>query len=148
MRRTALILAFISLVGLGAFVPSSHAERMMTKGWKTQEVRQLLNYVVVNRNGKFLGRIEDFVTDSDGRIAFAIISKPGILGIRGRPVAVPFEALSLANKKNEFVLNISWKRFASMPDFDKGVDLGNPAWAADTYRYFGVEPYWTEEGQK
>jgi len=148
MRRRALILAIISILSLGAFMPSLHAQKMMTKGWNACEVSQLLRYVVVNRNGNFLGRIEDFVTDFDGRIVFAIISKPGVLGIRGKPVAVPFEALSLANKKNEFVLDISWEKLESLPDFDKRADLGNLAWAADTYRYFGVQPSWTEGGHK
>jgi len=148
MRRTVLILGVISILGFSAFVASSHAEKMMTGGWNTREVSQLLNYYVVNPNGKHLGRIEDFITDSDGRIAFAIISKPGVLGIRGKPVAVPFEALSLASEKNEFVLDMSWEKFVSMPDFDKRADLENPSRAADTYRYFGVQPYWTEEGQK
>ena len=148
MRKAATILAVISILGFGIFAASSHAQKMMTKGWNAYEVSRLLNYGVVNRNGQSLGRIQDFITDSDGRIAFAIISKPGFLGIRGKPVAVPFETLFFASEKNEFVLNMSWKKFSSMPDFNKRADLENPAWAADIYRYFGVQPYWTEEGQK
>ncbi len=148
MRRTALILVVISLLGLGVFVARLSAQEMTAKGWSAHEVSQLLNYSVVNRNGRFLGRIQDFVTNSDGRIAFAIISKPGFLGMRGKPVAVPFETLSFSGEKNEFVINMSWKKFTSMPDFDKRADLENPAWAANTYRYFGVQPYWTEEGKK
>jgi hypothetical protein len=35
-----------------------------------------------------------------------------------------------------------------MSDFDKRANLENPGWAANSYRYFGVQPYWTEEGQK
>ena len=148
MRRTSLIFVVVFLLGLGIFVTSSHAEEMMAKGWSSHEVSQLLHDTVANRNGKYLGRIQDFVTDSNGRISFAIVSKPGYLGIRGKPVAVPFEALSFASEKNEFVLNMSWKKFTSMSEFDKKADLENPAWAAKAYRYFGVQPYWTEEGQK
>ncbi len=139
-----MILFVISLLGLGGFVASSHAQGKMARSWNAYEVSQLINYYVVNRNGKYLGRIQDFVTDSDGRIAFAIVSKPGFLGIKGNPAAVPFEALSFASKKNEFVLNMGWKQFVSMPDFNKGADLDNPAWAANTYRDFGVQPYWTK----
>ncbi len=58
MERTALILAVILLLG-GVFVASSPAREMTAKGWSAHEVSQLLNYSVVNRNGKFLGRIQD-----------------------------------------------------------------------------------------
>ncbi len=147
MKRIVLILAAILIFGFGVFAAISHAGEMMAKGWNAYEVSQLFKYSVVNRDGQFLGRIQDFITDSNGRIAFAIISKPGHWGIRGNPVAVPFETLYFASEENEFVLNMSWEKFASMPDFNKRVDLENPAWAADTYRHFGMQPYWTEEGQ-
>ncbi len=148
MRATALILVVIFLLGLGVFVASSHTEEMIPKGGNAYEASQLLHYYVLNRDGKYLGRIEDFVADADGRIAFAIVSKPGFLGIRGKPVAVPFEALSFGKEKNELVLDMSWEKFVSLPDFDKKEDLKNAAWAADTYRSFGLQPYWTERGQK
>ena len=63
----------------------------------------------------------------------------------GKPVAVPFEALSLGSEKNQFVLDMSWEKFASIPAFDKKNDLANREWAGQVYKYFGLQPYWTEE---
>jgi sporulation protein YlmC with PRC-barrel domain len=145
MNKALSVFAVVFVLGLMAFVVNSDAEGMATKGWDTHEVSQLLRCNVRNHDGQFLGRIEDFVVDSNGRIAFAIITQPGVLGIRGKPVAVPFETLTLGSEKNEFVLDMSWEKFASMPKFDQKADLGNRAWATEVYRSFGLEPYWTEE---
>jgi sporulation protein YlmC with PRC-barrel domain len=144
MRKSIMILVLTAIFGLGFLVASSYANEMATKGWDTYNVSQLLNYRVVNNQGQYLGRVKDFVTDSEGRIAFAIITRAGFLGIRGKPVAIPFEALSFRSDKNEFVLDMSRQQFASVPNYDKKADMENPSWAASTYRHFGVEPYWTD----
>ena len=144
MKRFVSALAVISILSFGLFGAGSYAETMATEGWHIYEVRQLLNYGVRNHQGEYLGRMQDFVIDSNGRVVFAIISKPGILGIRGEPVAVPFVALSFGSEKGELVLDMSRDRFASAPHYDRKTDLENPAWAVDVYRYFGIQPYWTE----
>jgi sporulation protein YlmC with PRC-barrel domain len=146
MNKTLLMLAVVSVLSFGVYVANSHAEGMATSGWGNYEMRQLLNYYVKNHAGEYLGRVEDFVIDSNGRIAFAIISQPGFLGIRGKAVGVPFEALSFGSEKHEFVLDMSREKFASAPLFDKKADLGNLTWAGDVNRYFGVQPYWTDGG--
>jgi len=146
MNKTLLVLAVVSVLSFAVYVADSHAEGMATSSWGNYEVRPLLNYYVKNHAGEYLGRIEDFVIDSNGRIAFAVISQPGILGLRGKAVAVPFDALSFASQKHEFVLDMSREKFASAPLFDRKTDMGNRSWAGDVYRYFGVQPYWTEGG--
>lgn len=144
MRRIFSVLAVILMTGLGLFGGRAYAEAKPAKIWHIYELKQLVNDAVKNTQGQYLGRLEDFVIDSSGRVVFAVVTKPGILGIRGEPVAVPFTAFSLADNKDEMVLNMSREKFASAPRYDAKADLENPAWAAETYRYFGVQPYWAE----
>jgi len=144
MKRLLSALAAVSLIGFAAVLTTSHAENMASSTWHSYELGQLANYTVKNHEGEYLGRMQDFVIDSNGRIVFAIISKPGFLGIRGPAVAVPFEALSFGGGGNSFVLDMSREKFASAPLFDKKAELGNPAWAANVYRYYGIQPYWTD----
>ncbi len=145
MKKLLLVLAVLSITYMGLFQAGSYAQAMPIEGWHTYELRPLLNYGVKNQQGQFLGRMEDFVIDAKGRVIFAIISKPGTLGIRGEPVAVPFETLAFGSKKHEFVLDMSRDKFASAPHYDRNTDLENSARAAEIYRYFGVQPYWTSE---
>jgi len=146
MKNMFFALVIVAVLTLASFAADAYADGMMTKSWGAYEVSQLLNYGVKNHSGEFLGRIQDFVVDSDGRIAYAVITQPGFLGIRGKAVAVPFEALSFGGEKREFVLDMSREKFASAPIFDKKADLGNRARAEEVYRYFGIQPYWTEGG--
>jgi len=144
MRRSFAALAVVFLVGFAATLTISHAEDMASITWRNYELSQLTNFTVKNHEGEYLGRMQDFVIDSSGRIVFAIVSKPGFLGIRGPAVAIPFEALSLPSEGNSFVLDMSREKFASAPLFDKASGLDNSAWAANVYKYYGVQPYWTD----
>ncbi len=141
MKKHISAMAVISILCLGLLVTASHAQ---TKGWNIYEVKQLLNFSVKNHQGEYLGRMQDFIVDSSGRIIFAVVSKPGFLGIRGESVAVPYDALSFGTGKNELVIDASREKFASAPNFDLKARTENGAWAAEVYRYFGVQPYWTE----
>jgi sporulation protein YlmC with PRC-barrel domain len=144
MKRYVAAVAVLSILGLGFCLTQAFAETVGARNWHIYEVKQLLNYSVKNHEGETLGRMQDFVVDAGGRILFAVVSKPGFLGIRGEPVAVPFESLSFGDEKNELVLRVSRERFASAPRFDLKTGAENGAWAAEIYRYFGVQPYWTE----
>ena len=145
MKKIVLALALmLSVLSFGLVEAGFCAETMAIEGWHIYELKPLLNYGVINHQGQYLGRMQDFVMDSNGRIVFAIISKPGVLGIRGESVAVPFQTLSFGSEKNKLVLDMSREKFASAPRYDRKTDLENSAQAANIYRYFGVQPYWTE----
>jgi len=93
--------------------------------------------------GEEAGRINDFVIDSsDGHIAFLVLYD--VPGRESSLIAVPFSTLSIRGE-NDFVLNTTRDRLALSYDFDASGDLSNPRWAGDVYRYFGVQPYWTEK---
>jgi hypothetical protein len=59
-------------------------------------------------------------------------------------VAVPFSALSCEGQK--CILNASRETFDSAPTFVLEGDLAEQKLAEDIYRYFGLQPYWIEEG--
>lgn len=145
------ILTFLSLIALFAFVlmvANAHAAEPISTGWdRSYEVSEILQAYVMNPQGQYLGRINDLVFDSEGHISFAILARPGILGIHGKLVAIPFNALSYKNKEKHFVLDASRERLEGAPVFTKK-DLGDRKWAEDVYRYFGQQPYWTEGGFK
>lgn len=107
------------------------------------ETNKLMGAEVQLPDGIAAGRINDFVIDSsDGRIAFLVLSD-----VPGRPttlVAVPFGILS-ARGKDVFVLNTTQEQLALARGFDESSDLNSTRWAGDVYRYFGQQPYWTEQ---
>ena len=106
------------------------------------ESKGLMGAEVRLPTGEEAGRINDLVIDSsDGHIAFLVLYD--VPGRESSLIAVPFGTLSIGGENN-LVLDTTRERLALGFDFDASGDLSNPRWAADTYRYFGVQPYWTE----
>ena len=115
----------------------------MPKALELYESNGLMGAEVRLPNGEEAGRINDFVIgSSDGRIAFLVLYD--VPGRESSLIAVPFSTLSIRGE-NDLVLNTTRERLALSFDFDASGDLNNPRWAGDTYRYFGVQPYWTEQ---
>jgi sporulation protein YlmC with PRC-barrel domain len=107
------------------------------------ESNELMGAEVQLPSGSAAGRINDFVIDSsDGRIVFLVLSD-----VSERPttlVAVPFSTLSV-HGENVFMVNTTGEQLALAPSFDESGNFENSRWAGDVYRYFGQQPYWTEE---
>ena len=143
MRRIMLAAVLILAVIIGYTVPNAMAQEMMEKGGKTSEVSELLGKGVKNPKGEDLGTITYVVVGPEGRVAFAVLSYWVSADMQMR-VAVPFSALSCEGEK--CILNASRETFDSAPTFVLEGELAEQKLAEDIYRYFGVQPYWTEEG--
>jgi hypothetical protein len=145
MRKIIVFIMLISLFSFGWMVANSYATEPMTKGSsRPYEASKLVGTYVKNLQGEYLGRVNDFIINKD-RIAFGILSHGGFLGMGGKLVAIPFGALSFEHKGGYFVLDISRDRLESAPEFDR-TRFASPTWAEDVYRFFGLQPYWTEGG--
>ena len=146
MKGKVLIIMLISIFSLGFVLANAYAAGPISKSSKNYEVSRLLSDYLENPQGGFLGRISDFVVDSNGHIEFAIVQVgfPEV-GRDSKLVAVPFSALSRPEGKY-YVLNITRERLVSAPQFVEKKDLSNLAFAESVYRYFGLQPYWTEGG--
>jgi hypothetical protein len=148
MKEKVLIMVLISFFSLGLALPNAHAAQPMAKSMRTYEVSRLISEYLENPGGGFLGRVTDFVVDSNGHIEFAIVQVgfPEV-GRDSKLVAVPFSALSRPEGKY-YVLDTTREKLVSAPRFDAKKDLSNGAFAENVYRYFGLEPSWTEQGHK
>ena len=66
---------------------------------------------VVNAAGEHLGRIEAIMLDvRSGRIAYAVLSFGGFLGIHDKLFAIPWSALTLDAVHKRFVLDVDFSR--------------------------------------
>ena len=139
MPAAVLILALI----FGYTVPNAMAQGTMEKSGKASEVSELVGKGVKNPKGEDLGTIIDVVAGPEERVAFAVLSYWVSTDTQMR-VAIPFSTLSCGEQN--CVLKISKETLDSAPDFVLEDELVEPKLAEDIYRYFGVQPYWTEGG--
>jgi hypothetical protein len=143
MRRTMLPMLLSLALIFGYTAAKSMAHERMSKSGETAEVSKLIGTSVKNPQGEDLGTITEVVTGPEGRVAFAVLSY-WIFDDTQKRVAVPFGALSY-EEQNCF-LNVRKETFDSAPTFVSEGDLAERKLAEDIYRYFGVQPYWTQEG--
>ena len=97
---------------------------------------------VRNQSGEDLGKIEEIMLDvPSGRIAYAVLSFGGFLGIGDKLFAVPWQALQLNEDDKCFILNVSKDRLEDAPGFDKNnwPDMSDPEFGGRVYDYYGIE---------
>jgi len=100
---------------------------------------------VVNTQGEDLGNIEEIMLDVPrGRIAYAVLSFGGFMGMGDKLFAIPWSALTLDTERKCFVLDVDKERMKQAPGFDKDhwPSMADPRWASDIHTYYGSRPYW------
>lgn len=100
---------------------------------------------VVNADDEKLGKIEEVMLDvHDDRIAYAVLSFGGFLGVGDKLFAIPWRALQLDAENHRFVLNESKERLENAPGFDKSnwPDMADRSYGKEIYDYYGIEQYW------
>ena len=101
---------------------------------------------VRNAAGEDLGNVDEIMIDiPSGRVAYAVLSFGGVLGMGNKLFALPWSALQVDEDEKCFILNVDKATLESAPGFDKNnwPDLSDPVTRSDIYRYYGAEIYWS-----
>ena len=144
-----------NLSGTGQSIGSSGA-RIIDDGNKKSggpgpqimDAKTLTGDTVVNGAGENLGKIEAIMLDvASGRIAYAVLSFGGFLGMGTKLFALPWSALTLDAIEERFVLDASKEKLESAEGFDSDhwPSMADPEWATRIHSYYNVPPYWQHE---
>jgi sporulation protein YlmC with PRC-barrel domain len=109
---------------------------------KVNKASNLIGMDVRNAQNEKLGDIKDLVVDlHSGKIAYAVLSVGGFLGIGDKYVAVPPSAFSVAPDQDSLALNADKAKIQNAPGFAKSdwPDLNSPLW-------YTHSQYWNPEG--
>jgi sporulation protein YlmC with PRC-barrel domain len=101
----------------------------------------LLGEDVYNDQDEKLGDIKEFMLEMDtGRVAYAVLSFGGFLGLGEKLFAVPWNALKLDTVNKRFVLNVDKDRLKNAPGFDKDdwPDMTDQTWASGIRSFYGT----------
>jgi len=151
MKKVIIILFVALAFGFSFIVTQSYAARAMRESRNTAYVvTGLLGAEVENPMGVSVGSIHDFVIDSNGHIDFVILRydfPSEYAPLSPKMVAVPFNAIKVEPGKKIAVLKFSGWKLELAPEFVKS-DINNHKWTENDFRYFGVQPYWTEGRHK
>jgi sporulation protein YlmC with PRC-barrel domain len=96
---------------------------------------------VRNTAGDDLGKIEEIMIDLEsGRVAYAVLSFGGFLGIGDKLFMVPWSAMTVDQSAHEFVLDVSRSQLEKAPGFDKNdwPDMTDADYGRDIHKYWQV----------
>ena len=102
---------------------------------------------VRNPAGEDLGKIDELMIDiPSGRVAYAVLSFGGFLGMGDKLFAVPWNALKVDEDEKCFVLNVDKRRIEQAPGFDKSnwPDMSDPSFGTQLNDYYQVRPNYEE----
>ena len=111
-------------------ITAGPTDHLSTVG-KANKASDLIGMDVRNNQNEKLGDIKDLVLDlHSGRIAYAVLSVGGFLGIGDKYIAITPEAFSVAPDDKSLVLNADKARIQNAPGFAKNdwPDVTTPAW--------------------
>jgi sporulation protein YlmC with PRC-barrel domain len=92
-----------------------------------------------------LGTVEDIMIDkASGRIAYAILSFGGFLGIGDRYYPLPWERFKYNRELGGYIVDIDRETLEGAPSYSdtKTAAWDDDAWGRDVYAHYGVPPFW------
>ena len=131
----------------GAEIIGKGAQSAEGPGPQVMDADTLTGDSVVNASGEDLGKIEAIMLDvASGRIAYAVLSFGGFLGMGDKLFALPWSSLTLDTDNKCFVLDVPKERLENAPGFDKDhwPSMADRTWANDLHSYYNARPYWDE----
>ena len=101
---------------------------------------------VFNTEGEQLGEIHDVMLDKrSGKIAYAVLSFGGLLGIGQSYHPLPWAILKYDTRQGGYVIGITIDQLKGAPTYDASE---TPAWTDKAYEarihdYYKAVPYWS-----
>lgn len=98
---------------------------------------------VYNPAGENLGTVYNFMVDKySGKVAYAVMSFGGFLGIGERYHALPWEKLDYDERVGGYVVDIDRSKLEGAPHYGRDeYPWRDPAYGRNVYDYYGV-PYY------
>jgi len=102
----------------------------------------LLSNDVYNRDSEDLGDIKEFMIDmASGKIAYAVLSFGGLMGMGDKLFAVPWAALALDTANKRFTLDVRKDALKDAPGFDKDnwPSMSDKTWTKGVHEFYGTQ---------
>ncbi|MBN3760544.1 PRC-barrel domain-containing protein [Burkholderia sp. Ac-20365] len=100
---------------------------------------------VITADGEHVGKISDIMLDvRSGRIAYAVLSEGGFLGMGTALHAIPWSALTLNVDEKVLLVGLMADEIKNSPGFDKDhwPSMADPQWGSSVHEYYRQKPYW------
>ncbi|MBB3965710.1 MULTISPECIES: PRC-barrel domain-containing protein [Rhizobium] len=98
---------------------------------------------VYGADGKHIGSIERLILGKrDGRVAYAVLSFGGFMGIGHDHYPLPWEKLSYDTQLDGYRIDLTKEQIEGAPSYADDDDTWYNDNGRRVYDYYGVPPYW------
>lgn len=119
--------------------PAGHAEATAATLVSSSDVT---GTEVYGRDGSHIGTIDQLMIDKQsGKVAYALMSFGGFLGLGEDHHAVPWEKLNYDTSKHGFVTDITKEEVEGAPERHDDWHADRD-WERRTHEHYGVPSYW------
>jgi hypothetical protein len=129
---------YVTRDNFGMYANGAHGPGPSLMGANT-----LLGNDVYNKADEDLGDIKEFMIDmATGKVAYAVLSFGGLLGMGDKLFAVPWPALALDTVNKRFTLDVAKDVLKNAPGFDQQnwPSMSDKTWARGVHTFYGT-PY-------
>ena len=121
---------------IGGDIPRDETSQLISSG-------KVEGTPVYRSNGERIGRIENVMIDKrSGRVAYAVLSFGGFLGVGEDHYPLPWSLLTYNEKLGGYEVNISEDQLKGAPRYHDAKDWENYESGKLVYDYYGQAPYW------
>src|ERR1035438_756820 len=102
----------------------------------------------LTRTRNTLFRSDEIMIDiASGKVAYAVVSFGGFLGMGEKLFALPWSTLRVDEDQKHFILDIDKTKLENAPGFDKEhwPDMLDTTWRNEIFSYYGAKPYWDRD---
>jgi sporulation protein YlmC with PRC-barrel domain len=102
---------------------------------------------VYNHSGEKLGTVEKVMIDKPtGKVAYALMSFGGFLGIGDKHHPLPWNLLTYNTDQQGYTVSLDKAMLEKAPtvERDQPVNWEDETWGRELHDYYGVTPYWTQ----
>ena len=100
---------------------------------------------VYNRAGEKLGSIHTLMIDkTSGKVAYAVMSFGGFLGIGDRYHPLPWSVLDYETSQGGYVVDLDRSKLEGAPTYgtSETPNWSDRGWGQQVHDYYGTRPYW------
>jgi sporulation protein YlmC with PRC-barrel domain len=137
MRKILFVVGIAAIITQPAFAQETtkglpHAEALATIPASTTTVTNYYKQNVYDPSDSKIGEIRDVLLGRDGKVAAFIVSVGGFLGAGEKDVAVPFNAVSAAEKNGSWYLTMNATKDALKAAHGYTFDKAKATWIPST----------------
>jgi sporulation protein YlmC with PRC-barrel domain len=106
---------------------------------------KVVGAAVYDRNGEKLGSVHSVMIDKiSGKVAYAVISFGGFVGIGARYHPLPWHAITYDSSQGGYVVGVDPSMLKGAPTYGttETPNWSDRRWGQLVHDYYGVRPYW------